>query len=39
VTIAPPAERGRHGTLVVFAQNRVNGEVLQSLSLRCDRLP
>ena len=35
VSVAPPAERGSHGALVAFVQNRASGEVLQTLTLRC----
>jgi len=35
VPIAPPKERGRNRALVAFVQNRTNGEVLQTLTLRC----
>lgn len=35
VPIAAPKERGRNRALVAFVQNRTNGEVLQTLTLRC----
>jgi len=35
VPIASPKERGRNRALVAFVQNRTNGEVLQTLTLRC----
>ena len=35
VPIAAPTERGRKPALVAFVQDRTNGEVLQTLTLRC----
>jgi hypothetical protein len=35
VNVVPPKERGRDGALVAFVQNRANGEVLQTVTLRC----
>jgi len=35
VPIASPKQRGRNRALVAFVQNRTNGEVLQTLTLRC----
>ena len=35
ISVAPPKERGRDAALVAFVQNRANGEVLQTVTLRC----
>jgi hypothetical protein len=35
VSVVPPKERGRNAALVAFVQNRANGEVLQTVTLRC----
>ena len=35
VTIVPPKERGSSPAIVAFVQDRANGEVLQTLTLRC----
>jgi hypothetical protein len=35
VNVVPPKERGRNAALVAFVQNRANGEVLQTVTLRC----
>jgi hypothetical protein len=35
VNVVAPKERGRNAALVAFVQNRANGEVLQTVTLRC----